>query len=36
MKALLSTHAGGPDSLVLQELQEPVAGHGDVLVDVHA
>ena len=36
MKALLSLQAGGPDSLVLQDLPEPVAGPGDVVVDVHA
>ena len=31
MKALLSAHAGGPDSLVLQDLPEPVAGPGEVM-----
>ena len=36
MKALLSAQAGGPDSLVLQDLPDPVAGPGEVVVDVHA
>ena len=36
MKALLSVQSGGPETLVLQELPEPVAGPGDVVVDVHA
>lgn len=36
MRALISAQAGGPDSLVLQDLPEPVAGPGEVVVDVHA
>ena len=36
MKALLSTAPGGPDTLELRELPEPVAGPGEVVVQVHA
>lgn len=36
MRALLSTATGGPDTLVLGDLPEPVAGPGELLVDVHA
>ncbi len=36
MKALLSTAVGGPDTLVIGELPDPVAGEGDVVIDVHA
>lgn len=36
MKALLSTTIGGPDSLVLGELPEPVAGKGQVVVAIKA
>lgn len=36
MRALLSTRTGGPDTLELHELPEPVAGPGEVAVDVYA
>ena len=36
MKALLSTAIGGPDTLVLGELPEPVAGKGQVVVAIKA
>jgi len=36
MKALLSTAVGGPDTLVLGELPEPVAGKGQVVVAIKA
>lgn len=36
MKALLSRTAGGPETLVLEDIPEPVAGAGQVLVDVRA
>ena len=36
MKALLSTATGGPETLVLGELPEPVAGAGQVVVAVKA
>lgn len=36
MKALLSTAAGGPDSLTMSEVDAPVAGAGQVIVDVKA
>src|SRR5262245_24984416 len=36
MKALLSIQAGGPDSLVPRELPSPVAGPGQVVIDVAA
>jgi NADPH:quinone reductase len=36
MRALLSTATGGPDTLVLGDLPDPVAGPGDLLIDVHA
>ena len=36
MKALLSHKAGGPETLVLQEIAEPTAGPGQVRVSVHA
>jgi NADPH2:quinone reductase len=36
MKALLSTAAGGPETLVLADLPEPEVGPGDVLIDVKA
>jgi NADPH2:quinone reductase len=32
MKALLSTATGGPETLMLGELPEPVAGPGQVVV----
>ncbi|HEX6572430.1 MAG TPA: alcohol dehydrogenase catalytic domain-containing protein, partial [Steroidobacteraceae bacterium] len=36
MKALLSVRSGGPATLVLDEVPAPVAGPGEVVVDVHA
>ncbi len=36
MKALLSTLPGGPETLTLSELPEPVAGSGELLVRVRA
>ncbi len=36
MKALISTACGGPETLVLGELPDPVAGEGQLLVGVHA
>jgi NADPH:quinone reductase len=36
MKALLSHKAGGPETLVLEEIAEPVPGPGAVRVDVRA
>ncbi|SON57320.1 Quinone oxidoreductase 1 [Hartmannibacter diazotrophicus] len=36
MKAVLSTHPGGPDALELAEIEAPVAGPGEVVVDVRA
>jgi NADPH2:quinone reductase len=36
MKALLSTASGGPETLVLQDLPDPVAGPGEVVIRVHA
>ncbi|MEN2787365.1 NADPH:quinone oxidoreductase family protein [Sphingomonas qilianensis] len=36
MRALLSTAPGGPETLVLDELPDPVAGPGQVLVTVKA
>jgi NADPH:quinone reductase len=36
VKALLSRQAGGPESLVLEEIPEPVAGPGQVRVAVRA
>jgi NADPH2:quinone reductase len=36
MKAILCTHFGGPDDLEFSEVPEPVAGPGDVVVDVKA
>ena len=36
MKALLSIRPGGPDTLVLEEIPEPVAGSGQVRVTVRA
>ena len=36
MKALLSTAAGGPETLQLSELPDPVAGPGELLVRVRA
>ncbi len=36
MKALLSKTVGGPETLVLDDVPAPVAGAGDVLIDVKA
>src|SRR6202051_4753919 len=36
MKALLSRHPGGPETLVLEDIPEPVAGPGEVRVAVRA
>ena len=36
MKALLSTAAGGPETLQMTEIDAPVAGPGELLVDVKA
>jgi NADPH2:quinone reductase len=36
MKALLSTRAGGPETLELADIAEPVPGPGEVLIAVHA
>ncbi len=36
MRALLSTHAGGPDSLVLSEVASPEPKAGEVVIDVAA
>jgi NADPH2:quinone reductase len=36
MKALLSKHPGGPDTLVLDEIPEPIPGSGEVRVAVRA
>jgi NADPH:quinone reductase len=36
MKALLSNHPGPPDSLMLTDLPDPVAGKGEVVLDVKA
>ena len=36
MKAVLLTGHGGPDKLVYGEAPDPVAGSGEVVVDVHA
>jgi NADPH:quinone reductase len=36
MKALLSIRTGGPDTLVLTELDDPRPGPGEVLISVRA
>jgi NADPH:quinone reductase-like Zn-dependent oxidoreductase len=36
MKALLSKETGGPDSLVIENVEEPVAGKGQVVVKIAA
>jgi NADPH2:quinone reductase len=36
MKAILSTAAGGPDTLVLQEIADPTAGPGQIVVRIKA
>jgi NADPH2:quinone reductase len=36
VKALLSRQPGGPDTLVLEDIAEPIAGPGEVRIAVHA
>lgn len=36
MRAVVLTETGGPERLVVQEVDEPVAGDGEAIVDVHA
>lgn len=36
MKALLCTHYGTPDDLILADLPDPVPGEGEVVVRIHA
>ena len=36
MKAVLSTQVGGPDTLVIDNIPEPIAGPGQVVIDVKA
>ena len=36
MKAVLCKAFGPPESLVLEDVEAPVAGSGQVLIDVHA
>jgi len=36
MKALLSRQPGGPESLVVEDIAEPVPGPGQVLIKVRA
>ena len=36
MKALLSSAPGGPETLAIGELPEPVPGAGEVLISVRA
>ena len=36
MKALLSTAPGGPETLTIGEIEAPVAGPGDIVIDVAA
>ncbi|MGZ0220650.1 MAG: alcohol dehydrogenase catalytic domain-containing protein, partial [Acidimicrobiales bacterium] len=36
MKALLSVELGGPDTLVLCDIDAPTAGVGELLIEVHA
>ncbi len=36
MKAIVSVAVGGPETLVLRDLPEPVAGSGELLIRVHA
>jgi NADPH2:quinone reductase len=36
MKALLSRQAGGPETLVLEDIPEPLPGRGEVRIKVHA
>ena len=36
MKAILCTHAGGPDDLVLRDIPDPAAGPGEAIVAIKA
>ncbi|MEM9180767.1 MAG: NADPH:quinone oxidoreductase family protein, partial [Pseudomonadota bacterium] len=36
MKALLSKAPGGTDTLVLEDIESPKAGKGEVVIDVKA
>ena len=36
MKAVLLTKHGGPEMLSFDEVSDPIAGSGDVLVDIYA
>ena len=36
MRAVVITHAGGPENLVVRDIAKPDAGPGEVLVRVHA
>ena len=36
MKAILSKTVGGPETLVLEDVPDPVAGDGQVLISVKA
>lgn len=36
MRALLCREAGPPDKLVIEEINDPVAGKGQLVVDIHA
>jgi len=36
MKALLSTHIGGPETLTVEDIADPVAGPGELLVSIRA
>jgi NADPH2:quinone reductase len=35
MRAVLSKSAGGPETLVIEDLPEPTCGPGEVIIDVH-
>ncbi|MDH3440808.1 MAG: NADPH:quinone oxidoreductase family protein, partial [Gammaproteobacteria bacterium] len=36
MKALVCKEFGPPESLVLEDVDDPVPGQGEVVIDVHA
>ena len=36
MKAMLSRAPGGPDTLTLEEVADPVPGRGEVVLDIKA
>ena len=36
MKAVLSKDLGGPETLVVEEVESPIPGEGEVLIDVAA